>query len=272
MSSTEETSEVISGDVQTTSPQPSQTTAKNNHGGGTVPSSEESPASPQAVAIKNQLGYYTYQQQNHTTMGNSPSASQGNGAYDIQSLLAAQQVSASSSFGHQYNLAPPLSPAVRDNSNNGESALPPASPLFPGTAVPLYTNSSDQLESNVVNAPSMFAPNTSPTFQYLSGPPPSPVISYGYPPSIPNSPDHRNSWTERYVRDFFFYKNNNEDGEIFGMKSYLFFFHIALLLKKSTTSASTPLQYCSNSITSLTRTTSPISEQCSSNIKANNIL
>lgn len=202
MSSTEETTEVTSGDVQTTSTQPSETMAKNNNGGGTVPSSEETPASPQAVAIKNQHGYYTYQQQNHTNIGNSPSASQGNGSYDIQSLLAAQQVSASSPFGHQYNLVPPLSPAaaVRDNNNNGESALPPASPLFPGTAVPLYTNSSDQLDSNVVNAPSMFASTASPTFQYLSGPPPSPVVSYGYPPSIPNSPDHRNSWTERSLQ------------------------------------------------------------------------
>jgi len=43
----------------------------------------------------------------------------------------------------------------------------------------------------------MFASNATPSFQYLSGPPPSPVISYGYPPSIPNSPEARNSWPDR---------------------------------------------------------------------------
>jgi hypothetical protein len=50
----------------------------------------------------------------------------------------------------------------------------------------------------LMNGASMFASTTSPTFQYLSGPPPSPVVSYGYPPSIPNSPDARGSWTDRY--------------------------------------------------------------------------
>ncbi len=197
MSSTKETTEpnnVTAVDVQATPTKPSETMVKHSSDGNNAVPSSGVPMSPQAVAIKNQQGYYTYQ--NHT-IANSPSASQ-NGGYDIQSLLA-QQIPASSSFAHQYmsSLVPPLSPAMRENSNNGESTLPPASPLFPGTAVPLYNTSPDQHDSAVVNAPSMFASTTSPTFQYLSGPPPSPVVSYGYPPSIPNSPDHRNSWNER---------------------------------------------------------------------------
>lgn len=192
---------VTAVDVQTTPTKPNET-IKTNNDRNTVPASDV-PVSPQAVAIKNQQGYYTYQNHN---IGTSPSTSQ-NGNYDIQSLLA-QQVPASSSFGHQYmnSLVPPLSPAVRENTTSGvtgaESTLPPASPLFPGTAVPLYNTSSDQHDvSNVVNpTPSMFASTTSPSFQYLSGPPPSPVVSYGYSPSIPNSPDHRNSWTERSLQ------------------------------------------------------------------------
>ncbi len=196
MSPTKEASKasVTAVDAQTTPTKPS---GKNNDEPATAPPSDASPASPQAVASKNQQCYYAYQ---HPTIPNSPS--QDNGVYDIQSLLPQQ--APASSFGHQYGLVPglvpPLSPAVRNNSNNGDN-LPPASPLFPGTAVPLYNRSSDQLETtNVVNSPSMFTSTTSPSFQYLSGPPPSPVISYGYTQTrMPNSPEHRTSWADRYV-------------------------------------------------------------------------
>ena len=195
MSSVKETNEpntVTAVDVQA-STKPSEAIGEGNGDRVTATSSDVS-VPPQAAAVRNQQAYYTYQ--NHT-IANSPASSQ-NGGYDIHSLLA-QQVPSNSSFGHQYinNLVPPLSPAGRENNNNGEPGLPPASPLFPGTTMPLYNTTSDQHDSNVLNAPSMFASTTSPTFQYLSGPPPSPIVSYGYPPSIPNSPDHRNAWNER---------------------------------------------------------------------------
>ncbi len=166
------------------------------NGDGQLQSSDASPQSPQAVTtFHSQPGYYPYHQHNQTP--NSPSsASLGNGGYGIQSLLPLQ--TGNNGFNRQYNNnAPPLSPGVRD-INNGDINLPPASPLFPGT-VPLYSTSSEQLDSNAINGGSVFASTTSPSFQYLSGPPPSPVVSYGYPPSIPNSPEARTSWPDRYV-------------------------------------------------------------------------
>jgi hypothetical protein len=111
------------------------------------------------------------------------------------------------------NLMTPLSPPGRDIGNAGggnyrnnnshmNNNLPPASPLFPG-ALPLYTTSgSSEMDNSIMNGvaggPSMFAPSTtSNSFQYATGlPPPSPVVSYGYPISIPNSPD---GWNDRYV-------------------------------------------------------------------------
>jgi hypothetical protein len=188
----------------------------------TLQTSDASPQSPQPGKYYNHPGpgpipgppYYPYQHQhqinhNHNQAPNSPSSiSLGNGGYHgIQSLLATQVPGGGTAvFGtrQQYNNVPPLSPAMRDiNNNEANLNLPPASPLFPG-AVPLYSTSSEQVDTGVggagvMNGASMFASTTSPTFQYLTGPPPSPVVSYGYPPSIPNSPEARNSWTDRYV-------------------------------------------------------------------------
>lgn len=164
-------------------------------------------------------GYYAYQQHNPTP--NSPaSVSLGNGAYDVQSLLA-QQPSITSmnmnTFANNNHMntnhmnnnnqntnninVTPLSPGRDTTSAIDTSNLPPASPLFPGTTLPLYsTTSPEQLGETIMNGASMFASNPTPSFQYLTGPPPSPVISYGYPPSIPSSPDVRSSWTERNLQ------------------------------------------------------------------------
>lgn len=144
--------------------------------------------------------YYPYQNQPNTSPASPASGSLRNGMYDAQSILA-QQPSGSSSFGgHQFNNNNniTLSPSGRGGNKSFESNLPPASPLFPGT-LPLYSSSSEQLDSNIINGASMFASTGSPSFQYMTGPPPSPVISYGFAPSLPSSPDARGSWADRYV-------------------------------------------------------------------------
>lgn len=153
-------------------------------------------------------GYYTYQQPNPTPTSPA-SASLGNVAYDVQSLLAQQPSITSMNMNAFANNnqntnninGTPLSPGRETTNVIDTSNLPPASPLFPGTTLPLYSGTSpEQLGETIMNGASMFASNATPSFQYLSGPPPSPVISYGYPPSIPNSPDVRNSWTDRNLQ------------------------------------------------------------------------
>ena len=107
--------------------------------------------------------------------------------------------------------------------------LPPASPLFPGAPVAMFGTEPDNNNGHGVghghgvgavnvhsvhgqvhgqhgqvqhgymnNGRSMVTPN-SPSLQYLTGPPPSPVISYGgmYPSGIPNSPEVQLSWSDR---------------------------------------------------------------------------
>mmetsp|Transcript_1277 Transcript_1277/g.1560 ORF Transcript_1277/g.1560 Transcript_1277/m.1560 type:complete len:567 (-) Transcript_1277:183-1883(-) len=163
--------------------------------------SEVSPQSPDVrfLSSHNQPGYYAY-----PTSPGGPVATFGNGGYDIQSFLLSQQQqqhqqqntigggnnTATFGGGRQYsngNSMPSLSPAIRD-VNNGDINLPPPSPLFPGTAQ-RYKMNSEQHDSAAAAAGMNLA---SP---YLSGPPPSPVMSYGYTQSIPNSPI--SSWNDR---------------------------------------------------------------------------
>ena len=145
-------------------------------------------------------------------------------SYD--SILGAQNSLPNNMFMRQhYPVIPPLSPHASNNGNdilddgNGNYAaninhnlsmgiVPPASPLFPGT-MPIF--GSEQLESagrsmNMMNVGMGvgITPN-SPSLQYLGGPPPSPVISYGgiYPTGIQGSPGH-SSWSDRYVCDVVF--------------------------------------------------------------------
>lgn len=143
-------------------------------------------------------------------------------SYD--SMLGAQNALPNNMFmRQQYPVIPPLSPHASNDCNNDDGngnyaatmnhhnlsmgIVPPASPLFPGT-MPIF--GSEQMESggrsmNMMNGMGVgIAPN-SPSLQYLGGPPPSPVISYGgiYPSGIQGSPGH-SSWSERCVCDFVF--------------------------------------------------------------------
>ena len=124
----------------------------------------------------------------------------------------------------QYPVIPPLSPHVANNNPNvvndvagleGDSngnggpgggggamhgninhnlsmgTVPPASPLFPGT-LPIF--GSEHLENAGRSMHMMgMAPN-SPSLQYLGGPPPSPVISYG---GIYQASPEQPSWSDR---------------------------------------------------------------------------
>ena len=77
------------------------------------------------------------------------------------------------------------------NINHNMGTVPPASPLFPGT-LPIF--GADQLENAGRGMHMMgMAPN-SPNLQYLGGPPPSPVISYG---GMYQASPEQPSWSDR---------------------------------------------------------------------------
>jgi len=127
--------------------------------------------------------------------------SMGNG-YDVQSLLGQHSGVGNVFLRQPYPVIPPLSPGEPGNNsfiedvNLSMGTVPPASPLFPGT-IPVFGATSEQLGSGR----SMVTP-TSPSLQYLTGPPPSPVISYGgvYPNNIniqSGSPEAHSSWSDR---------------------------------------------------------------------------
>ena len=79
------------------------------------------------------------------------------------------------------------------NINHNMGTVPPASPLFPGT-LPIF--GADQLENAGRGMHMMgMAPN-SPNLQYLGGPPPSPVISYG---GMYQASPEQPSWSDRLV-------------------------------------------------------------------------
>lgn len=131
----------------------------------------------------------------------------GNG-YDVQSILGQQHSGTANVFmRQQYPVIPPLSPGEPGNNglvgsmgmedvnvNLSMGTVPPASPLFPG-AIPVFGTGPEQLDTGR----SMVTP-TSPSLQYLTGPPPSPIISYGgiYANNMqPGSPEPRNTWNDR---------------------------------------------------------------------------
>lgn len=173
----------------------------------------------------------------------------GNGGYDVQSLLAGHTNSNNMFMRQQYPVIPPLSPAINNGAggigmsngvegqvqnNLGVGAdqqdmnlsignavqIPPASPLFPGAPVPIFGTEPQPVENHNpnmhghavgvgMNGRSMVTPN-SPSLQYLTGPPPSPVISYGgmYPSTIQHSPDVPISWSDRSLQQQQMYPPN----------------------------------------------------------------
>jgi hypothetical protein len=153
---------------------------------------ESIPQSPHDATYYQPHFYQSYQHNNSPTSPHNAA----NGTYD--NSFSAQNTGAPLSFTQSFgNNITPMSPLGRD-IRNGEANLPPASPLFPGT-LPLYSSSSEQVESTfLMNGASMFASNTSPNFQYIAAPPPpSPVVSYGFPPPIPSTPEGRSTWADR---------------------------------------------------------------------------
>lgn len=154
------------------------------------------PLSPSFPHHFNGQPYY-YQPQ-HTP--NSPATPNLMNGYDVQSLLSQQQ-----QMRQQYPAIPPLSPGgdansgVHEEVNLSMGTVPPASPLFPGTAMPIFGSG---MGSEQIDSSRSIVPPSSPGLQYLSGPPPSPVVSYGgmYSSSLtPGSPEPHASWSERTI-------------------------------------------------------------------------
>lgn len=117
------------------------------------------------------------------------------------------------------------------NHSLSMGAIPPASPLFPGTIpifgggsatgeqmIPMDSASAAAAAAASVNGRSMMGigiSQTSPSLQYLGAPPPSPVISYGgmYTSSgMPGSPEQQQqqfpSWSERSFQQHTMYPPN----------------------------------------------------------------
>ncbi len=172
---------------------------KGSGGGGIEPKGQSdynhfvhAPLSPSFAHHYNGQPYY------YQPTPNSPATPNLMNGYDVQSLLNQQQMR------QQYPAIPPLSPGgdanngVHEEVNLSMGTVPPASPLFPGTAMPIFGSgigSAEQIDSS-----RSIIPPSSPGLQYLSGPPPSPVISYGgmYSSSLtPGSPEPHASWSDR---------------------------------------------------------------------------
>lgn len=172
---------VISVDVQ-----------RNGQGYSHFAAAPTAPLSPSYPHLYNGQQYY-YQ----TQQPNSPATPNLMNGYDVQSLLGQQQ-----QMRQQYPAIPPLSPGdanlgLVDEVNLSMGTVPPASPLFPGASIPVFGTGvgSEQLD----NSRSMVTPS-SPGLQYLTGPPPSPVVSYGgmYSSNLtPGSPEAHSSWNDR---------------------------------------------------------------------------
>lgn len=99
--------------------------------------------------------------------------------------------------------------ADQQDINLSMGTVPPASPLFPGAPVAVFGGEHVDNHNGIglstihgvnvgMNRRSMVTPN-SPSLQYLTGPPPSPIVSYGgmYPSGLqPGSPEVPFSWTD----------------------------------------------------------------------------
>jgi hypothetical protein len=159
------------------------------------------PLSPSYPHHFNAQQYY-YQTQ---LAPNSPATPNLMNGYDVQSLLGQQQQQQQM----RYPAIPPLSPGDAnlglgmDDVNLSMGAIPPASPLFPGANIPVFgTGGSGEQLDNSRSMGSMVTPS-SPGLQYLTGPPPSPVVSYGgmYSSNLtPGSPEAHSSWNDRSLQ------------------------------------------------------------------------
>mmetsp|Transcript_13782 Transcript_13782/g.20526 ORF Transcript_13782/g.20526 Transcript_13782/m.20526 type:complete len:547 (-) Transcript_13782:232-1872(-) len=168
-----------------------------------APTAPLSPSYPHQSHFNRQQYYYQTQ---HTP--NSPATPNLMNGYDVQSLLGQQQQQQQQQM--RYPAIPPLSPGDAnlglsvDDVNLSMGAIPPASPLFPGASIPVFgTGVSEQLDnSRSMGSMSMVTPS-SPGLQYLTGPPPSPVVSYGgmYSSNLtPGSPEAHSSWNDRSLQ------------------------------------------------------------------------
>jgi len=197
---------------------PSSSTETNPTSPPTIP---QSPAPTNQSGLMRQQGYYAYQQSNPPP--NSP-ITQSIG-YDSQALLLQSQLG---SFGRQqFGSAPPppLSPGLPtgNGSLGTEDANISLGVLAPSSPFPFVTASSEHVDSSRINHGSLIAP-PSPSVQYISGHPPSPVVSgyagvYGgyagspYPsPSIRDA-ENRSAWPEsRQVQPQTIYQNALQSG------------------------------------------------------------
>jgi hypothetical protein len=235
-----ETASVSRGDDHKTNSQntpnknASKAKAANHMGGKNAASSNAmshsfaTPLSPMHPHPMQHAYYYTTHNVPH-----SPATPSINSGYDsILGTSLAHNAVSNMFLRQHYPIIPPLSPPTQtssDANNNSQGqyaaagqygddsnfssninhnlsmgAMPPASPLFPGT-IPIFGGSGEQMipmdSNSALNGRSMMGvgltPN-SPSLQYLGAPPPSPIISYGgmYTSSgLQGSPEH--SWSER---------------------------------------------------------------------------